>query len=283
MRTGIKAMLIGVAVFIAAAPLYAQRQQSLADRVSYLEQQIHGNAAQRAHTSELLEQLLQLRSEVQALRGAIERLEHENTQLKQSHQIQYLDIDSRLNRLEGTDSPPRAEQGASPTLPTPLSEMAQQPGGIVAHIATTPAVSSTIAEPIQTHNTIDERTAYNVAFDALKAGDYSQSTQLFLEFLQVHPDGTYTPNALYWLGESYYAAGDYSTAQTHFNALIQRYPAHDKAAGGLLKLGLSQLGQGNKQQAEEILAQVSSRFPGSDAARTAQERLQALNFNTVIR
>jgi len=274
MRIGIKMMLIGVAALIAAAPLPAQRQHSLAERVSSLEQQLQGSAAQRGQANnELLEQLLQLRSEVQALRGAIERLEHENNQLKQSNQIQYLDIDSRLNRLEGTDTPPRAEQRTSTPAP--------RPSGIVAGIASLPAQAerTTTSTPVAA----DERTAYNAAFEALKAGDYSQSAQLFLNFLQSHPDGTYAPNALYWLGESYYASGDYSMAQTQFNVLIQRYPAHDKAAGGLLKLGLSQLSQGNMQQAEEILAQVTARFPGSDAARMAQQRLQSLNLSSTIR
>jgi len=285
MLSGIKMMLIGAVALLATAPLHAQRQQSLAERVNSLEQHIHGSAAQRSQiNNELLEQLLQLRSEVQALRGAIERLEHENEQLKQSSHIQYLDIDSRLNRLEGTDTPPtppRAEQNALPPLPKAVSETSQapRPRGIVAGIATTPTQAQRSTAAV----VVDERSAYNAAFEALKAGDYRQSAQLFLDFLQSHPDGAYTPNALYWLGESYYATGDYPMAQTQFNVLIQRYPAHDKAAGGLLKLGLSQLSQGNRQQAEEILAQVTARFPGSDAARTAQQRLQTLTLNSVIR
>jgi len=286
MRISIKMMLMGVAVFIAATPLYAQRQHSLAERVSHLEQQIQGNTAQRGQANtELLEQLLQLRSEVQALRGAIERLEYENEQLKQSNRVQYLDIDSRLNRLEGIDTPPRAEQGTLPALPKALSEAPQRPSGIVAHIAATPTSTPTQPEHERTESqaTTDERAAYNLAFGVLKNGDYTQSAQLFLDFLQTHPNGTYAPNALYWLGESYYAAGDYATAQTQFGALIQRYPEHDKAAGGLLKLALSQLGQGNLQQAEEMLTQVTSRFPGSAAAKTAQERLQMLNLSSVIR
>jgi len=279
MRISIKMMLIGVAALLAAAPLPAQRQQSLAERVSSLEQQLQSSAAQRGQVNnELLEQLLQLRSEVQALRGAIEKLEHENEQLKHSSRIQYLDIDSRLNRLEGTDSPPRAEQGALSPLP---NQTPQRPNGIVAGITATPAQAERTTTSASAAT--DERTAYNLAFQALKTGDYGQSAQLFLDFLQTHPNGTYAPNALYWLGESYYAAGDYSMAQTQFNALIQRYPAHDKAAGGLLKLALSQLSQGNMQQAEEILAQVTTRFPGSDAARTAQERLQTLNLSSAIR
>ncbi|HBN53152.1 MAG TPA: tol-pal system protein YbgF [Stenotrophomonas sp.] len=129
----------------------------------------------------------------------------------------------------------------------------------------------------------DERATYNVAFDALKAGKYDESARLFQGFLEQYPDGVYTPNALYWLGESYYATRNFQLAEAQFRDLVARYPTHDKAAGGLLKLGLSQFGQGDAAKAEQTLEQVATRFPGSDAARTAQDRLQSIRLGQQIR
>ena len=131
--------------------------------------------------------------------------------------------------------------------------------------------------------TSDERTTYNVAFDALKAGKYDESARLFQGFLEQYPSGVYAPNALYWLGESYYATRNFQLAEAQFRDLVGRYPTHDKAAGGLLKLGLSQFGQGDAAKAEQTLAQVVTRFPGSDAARTAQDRLQSIRLGQQIR
>src|SRR3546814_19745188 len=91
--------------------------------------------------------------------------------------------------------------------------------------------------------TADERGDYEVAFNALKAGQYAESAQLFQDFLRAHPSGAYAPNAYYWLGESYYVTQNYALAQQQFQALIDRYPTHDKATGALLKVGLSQYGQ----------------------------------------
>ncbi|HCV97477.1 MAG TPA: tol-pal system protein YbgF, partial [Stenotrophomonas sp.] len=129
----------------------------------------------------------------------------------------------------------------------------------------------------------DERTTYNVAFNSLKAGNYEDSAQLFLSFLELYPNGVYTPNALYWLGESYYATRNFPLAEAQFRDLISRYPTHDKASGGLLKIGLSQYGEGKVDQAQATLEQVVSAYPGTDAARTAQDRLQSIRLGQQIR
>ena len=126
--------------------------------------------------------------------------------------------------------------------------------------------------------TQDERTSYNVAFDALKAGRYADATQYFLSFLELYPAGVYAPNALYWLGESYYVTQNYALAADQFRALLAQYPTHDKAAGALLKLGLCDYGLGKLPEAERTLAEVVAKYPGTDVARTADDRLRAIQL-----
>jgi tol-pal system protein YbgF len=89
---------------------------------------------------------------------------------------------------------------------------------------------------------MDERGAYTHAFEALKGGDYAESARRFRDFIAAHPAGQYAPNALYWLGESYYVTQNYALAGEQFQSLLDRYPAHDKAPGALLKLGLARYG-----------------------------------------
>ncbi|WP_313319910.1 tol-pal system protein YbgF [Stenotrophomonas sp.] len=270
MRISIKLMLAVAAALGAAAPAYAQRQ-SLADRVGALEAQANNSQA----NTDMLNQLQALRNEMQSLQGTIEQLQHENEQLKQRNRDQYLDLDGRLNRLEGGAGAPAGD--SAPVLPTAA--------------ATPPPAAATSNERAPTvrgdagslASAGDERAAYNVAFDALKAGNYADSAQLFQSFLELYPNAAYTPNALYWLGESFYATRNFKMAEAQFSDLVARYPTHDKAAGGLLKLGLSQFGEGNAAQAQQTLEQVVSRFPGSDAARTAQDRLQSIRLGQQLR
>ena len=125
---------------------------------------------------------------------------------------------------------------------------------------------------------MDERSAYNHAFEALKSGDYVESSRRFRDFLAVFPGGQYAPNAMYWLGESYYVTQNYALAADQFRALLAQYPTHDKAAGALLKLGLCDYGLGKLPEAERTLAEVVAKYPGTDVARTADDRLRAIQL-----
>ena len=254
------------AALVAAAPASAQRV-SLADRVAVLEQR----AADNRVNLDLLNQLTELRREVQALRSQVEELQQQNEQLKSTGRSQYLDLDGRLNRLEATGAPPATPEGAAePVGAAPAGGPADTP-------PTVHGDAGLIA------NAADERGAYDTAFAALKTGDYVQSAQLFQDFLRVYPEGVYAPNARYWLGESYYVTQNYEMAREQFQVLIDRYPTHDKAPGALLKIGLSQYGMRDLDGAEATLSQVSTRFPGTDAARTAEDRLHAIQLARVAR
>ncbi|MET0580601.1 MAG: tol-pal system protein YbgF [Pseudoxanthomonas sp.] len=267
-------LLIGTiiaAALVAAAPAHAQRQ-SLADRVAALETQ----AANDRGNTDLLNQMTQLRTELQEMRALVEQLQNENEQLKQTSKDQYLDLDGRLNRIEG---------GAVPTLPpspaTPAPAVAPPATGAAApSVERAPSVHGDVGAMAQS---VDERAAYNVAFDALKAGNYADAAQLFLSFLELYPNGSYTPNALYWLGESYYVTQNYQLAAQQFRTLLERYPTHDKASGSLLKLGLSEYGLGKVDEAERTLSDVVTRYPGSDVARTADDRLKSMQLGRSIR
>lgn len=268
MRFPIPASLLTVALLaVSAVPAHAQRQ-SLADRVASLEQQA---ASDRGNT-DLLNQVNQLRTEMQQLRELLEQLQNENEQLKQRNRDQYLDLDGRLNRLEGGAPAP----AAVPSAAASVAPAATTP----APVERAPSVHGDVGAMAQSG---DERAAYNVAFDALKDGNYADAAQLFLSFLELYPNGTYTPNALYWLGESYYVTQNYQLAGQQFGTLLQRYPTHDKASGALLKLGLAEYGLGKVDEAERTLADVIAKYPGSDVARTADDRLRSIQLGRSIR
>ncbi|WP_460711647.1 tol-pal system protein YbgF [Lysobacter terrae] len=255
-----------LAASVASAPAYAQRV-SLADRVAALEARAANNQA----NVDLLNQLTQLRSEVQALRAQVEELQQQNQQLQSTTKAQYVDLDDRLNRLEGTG--PAVPGSTPPAAVPPAKPVTSAPAPAVQDKA--PAVygdKGTLAQGA------GERASYDAAFNALKAGQYVQSATLFQDFLQQYPNGSYTPNALYWLGESYYVTQNYALAQEQFQALLDRYPTHDKAPGALLKVGLSQYGARQYDAAQRTLSQVTSRYPGTDAARTAADRLNAIQL-----
>jgi len=253
----------------AAAPASAQRM-SLADRIAVLEQQASHNQA----NVDLLRQVNQLKDEVQALRAQIEELTNQQEQAAQSSRAQYLDLDGRLERIEGGGTAINPQASAAPTTAPRAGASVSAPPAMAAQ-DTAPAIygdAGTLARGL------GEREAYDAAFVALRGADYASSARLFQAFLATHPDGAYAPNALYWLGESYYVTQNYQLAQRQFEALLERYPTHDKAPGAMLKVGLSQLGQQQLDAAERTLDEVARRYPGTDAARVASDRLGAIQL-----
>jgi tol-pal system protein YbgF len=263
-----------------AAFAQAQRAPSLADRVARLEQQ----AAAGQGSTDLVNQIEQLKTELRDQRGMIEDLQHQLEQLRQAGRTQYLDLDGRLQRLEGTAAP--ANGGAASPPPTPATPAAAGPSPAGA-APTAPAVVAADAPPTiygdsgAQARVQDEASAYDAALGKLKAGDYAASARAFQDFLQAFPNGVYAPNALYWLGESYYVTQNYTLALAQFQAVLARYPTSDKAPGALLKVGLSQYGLQQFPAARAAFEQVMQRYPGSDLARTANDRLRAMQLDAV--
>src|SRR5690606_4586058 len=270
----IAAPVVVAAALVAAAPASAQRM-SLAERVALLEQQAGNNQA----TMDLLRQVNMLKDEVVALRAQVEELTHQQQQARESARVQYLDLDGRLNRLEGGAAPATdgsgevLELGGTPETGEPSADAGAGVVGAPADPA--PVVHG---DPGAMDALEGEREAYDAAFAALRAGKYDESARQFNSFLGYYPDGAFAPNALYWLGESYYVTQNYQLVLQQFRQLLERFPTHDKAPGALLKVGLSQQGLQQLDAAERTLAEVSSRYPGTDAARIAEDRLGAIRL-----
>jgi len=248
------AILLPLVAMLLASPLAMAQRASLADRVAALEARGAGDQNGVA----LVNQVSALQAEVQALRGQLEELQQQLEQARQSQRVQYLDLSGRLDRLEGGPPAPAA---------------ASQPGEPVA-VATPPVALP--APPVAVAQ--DEQGAYAHAFEALKSGDYVESARRLRDFLAAYPAGQLAPNAIYWLGESYYVTQNYALAADQFRALLDRYPANDKAPGALLKLGLAQSGLRQNEAAMATLRQVAQRYPGSDAARIADDRLRSMQL-----
>ncbi len=265
------------AALVAAASASAQRA-SLAERVERLEAQTASQNNAQANM-ETLNRLNALQQEVASLRGLVEQLQNENAQLKQGNREQYVDLDSRLSRLEGgagTAGAPAApatsaaQPAATPenTPAAPVAETgAEPPRGVVADVANgAPAA----ADPA------GERPMYDSAFQALRDGEYAEASRRFQAYLEAYPAGTLAPNAWYWLGESYYVTQNYDVALQAFQSLLQTFADSAKAPDALLKAGYCEFELGRSDVGEKTLRDVVARYPGSDAARLAQSRLRSL-------
>lgn len=276
-----------VAAVCVSGSVYAQSRLSLAERVEQLERQVQGSGDSN-NVSELMLRIQELQSEVQSLRGLVETQSFEIENLKKRQRDQYVDLDSRLQRLEGgmtVPARPTTSQPVEATAPEQLN--ADEPTPSLAPdttVMTTPSVpanAETVGGAVASTATAtpEEKLAYETAFEALKQGRYAESSQLFSAFLQQHPDGEYAANATYWLGESYYVTQNYQIALETFQSLLSRFPDSRKAPDGLLKVGYCQYELGDTERAAGTLNEVVSRYPDTPVARLAQGRLRALRLD----
>lgn len=123
--------------------------------------------------------------------------------------------------------------------------------------------------PRQTAQTAQkgEEAAYQAALKAARAGRTAEGIKMFRNFLQKYPNGKYTANADYWIGECLYAQGKYQDALSQFQNINSSFPRHHKNADALLKAGMSLTKIGDNSGAQQKYRQLLSEFPNSDAAK----------------
>jgi tol-pal system protein YbgF len=292
--------VLGAAALVAAASSSAFAQGgrlSLAERVERLERQEQQGGQSG---TDLVNQLTELRSEIQSLRGMVEQQTFKIEELEKRNRDQYLDLDARIKGMQGvasgtgapimdpeaappvaqapapdgtfTDVPPMDPAATSPSgaVMEPPEVRAPIDGGATTGQAPEPGIIQSTADPMA------ERAAYESAFDSLKEGRYAEAARRFQSFLEQYPSGEYSPNAQYWLGESYYVTQNYQIALEAFQRLLTQFPSSNKAPDALLKVGYCHYELRQWAQAESTLNQVVQQYPDTTVARLAQGRLRAL-------
>lgn len=285
---GLLAAALVAAVGVPAAR--AQERASLADRVTALEQQ-----QQRSDqgTLNLVNQIQNLQGQLRDMQGQIEELQHKLQESDQRQKDQYVDLDSRLSRLEGNHpagaaagiAPAAAASTASapPPLNVPSAPAASAPSPARAVPAPQPALAAAaVPAPAAApaNPAVAEQTAYDHAFQALRDGDYAEAARRFRAFMAQYPDGPLAPNAAYWLGESYYVTQNFQVSLQTFQSLLARYPGSPKAPDALLKVGYCQYELKQWAAARATLEAVAAKYPNTTVAHLAEGRLRAIRLQT---
>jgi tol-pal system protein YbgF len=125
-------------------------------------------------------------------------------------------------------------------------------------------------------NPAEEQAAYEKALAILREGRYAEAVMAFNQFLANYPNGTYSDNAYYWLGETYYVTRDFDHALATFNTLVESYPQSSKLAGAKLKIGYIYYEKHDWKEARQILKGLVDAYPGTTEARLAEDRLQRM-------
>jgi len=220
--------------------------------------------------SELFYQIQVLQQEVQELRGLVEEQAYHLNRLARDQQEQYIDLDRRVAGLTTGGVTAGAVSGA---LPSASEHSGASASGAIPSGA---AVSTTTGGAAATTAGVGERDAYQLAFDQMKGRKFDESIASFNRMIVEYPNGQYTPNAFYWLGELYLAQQNTEQARQSFMQVVNLYPDHPKVPDTLYKLGVAYHRLGDNTRAMDFFGQVQSRYPQSSAAGLAASYAQEI-------
>lgn len=222
------------------------RQQFEAERKTTEERlaRAEASAADRGAMIELSSQIEALRGEIARMRGQIEVLTNQ-AEVGEGRQKQlYLDIDTRLRKLEQA----REQQAAAPDKP--------------------PAPADTEPSPA-------EAKAYQAALDQFKLGNYSLAVAAMQGFLVTYPSSPLAANAQYWIGMAHSGQRDYKSSIAAQRKLLAAWPDSPKAPDAMLSIASAQETMGERAAARKTLEELIAKYPGSSSATSAKQRLAA--------
>ena len=224
-----------------------------------------GAAAQASASqlSQMYQQMQQLQREVMELRGVVEEQGYRIRKLEKQRIEDYQNLDRRLQ-----------EQGAGGAAPRPVQE-SKAPSSAAAETAAVAAGGAAGAAAAKSGGS-SEREAYQAAFQLLKQQDFKRAEQAFSRFVADYPNGRYSANAYYWLGELYLTGNNLSQARDTFRILVSRYPSFRKTPESSFKLAKIYHQLGDATAAETLLTRIAADYRTSspETAKAASEYLQ---------
>ena len=220
----------------------SENQRQVAEQLKKLEAALAG-ASDRSALIQLATQVETLSNEMARMRGQLEVLGNQAETADRRSKDLYLDIDTRLRKLEQT-----REQASSPDKPAAQVEAEASQG---------------------------ETRAYQAALDQFKLGNYALAVSAMQGFLVTYPNSKLAPNAQYWVGMAHSGQRDYKAAIAAQRKLLAAWPDSEKASDAMLSIASSQETMGDRKSAQKTLEDVIAKYPKSSAAASAKQRLNA--------
>ncbi|UCH46814.1 MAG: tol-pal system protein YbgF [Betaproteobacteria bacterium] len=223
---------------------------------------------------QLMNQLEGLNRELNKLRGKVEELSNSIRNADKRQKDMYLDLDTRLRRLESSNTEildeTKKTTGTLSDLQTRVERLEQS------------AATGSIPSPVTSASPDDRETnlavlrAYEAAMAKYRAGEYQDAIAAFQHVAQQYPQHPLAVNAQYWTGDAYYQLRAYRNAIDAQKELIAKYPNSAKAADAMLNMGSAFIGLEDAPAARDTWEKLIATYPDSRAAKNAQERLKRL-------
>ncbi len=121
-----------------------------------------------------------------------------------------------------------------------------------------------------------EKRDFEAALAVFRSGKFPEAATAFGNFVRQYPQSGYVPSARFWLGNAQYATRDYKEAINNFKSLLAAAPDHARAPEAALSIANCQIELKDTKAARKTLEDLLRVYPQSEAAAAAKERLARL-------
>jgi tol-pal system protein YbgF len=266
--------------------------------------QVESEGANRG-VVQLLNRMEGLNGDLNRLRGQIEVLTNDINNAQKRQRDMYVDLDTRLRRMEQQSAAARKDQEALPALEERVRKLEQAAAGLTtipapvasaAAAAAPPGAATTVSAPadppaaptaaaaqpslpparLSAVDAVAIQRAYDNAYSNYRISDYHGAIRGFDGFLKTYPKHQLAPNAQYWIGESHFHMHDYRAAIEAQRRLLGTYPDSAKVPDALLIIGTAESNMGDNGAARKTFEELIARYPSTESAEKAKARLAKL-------
>ena len=170
-------------------------------------------------------------------------------------------LNDRIARLEEERTAPAPAPAPSPQVSRPSAPLVAAPEPAQGALA-----NAKIADD------------YRKAIMSYGRGAYAEARAAFQGVLDADPTGDLADNALFWIGETYFAARDYNNALRYYTRVTTDFADQNKAPDALYKTAVVYEKTSDLALARKTLQQVIERYPYSSSASMAKQVLQRIKY-----
>ncbi len=201
-------------------------------------------------------QLESLKAEIAKIRGQLEVLAYEVEATQKRQKDFYVDLDSRLRKIEG---------------PIPTDSGTSADGNTGAAGAAGSAASANSAAPA---DPAAENADYEAAVNALKGSKFKVAADGFAAFMKKYPDSSLQASAHYWAAYAHAQLREHARAAELFGKFAAGWPADDRVPGALESQIASLETLKDIKGARSATELLANKYPNSDAGKRAKLKLK---------
>ena len=206
----------------------------------------------------LFEKLNKLEEEIANLSNNLDQNTYELQRIEDANQLRYMDLDKRIHQLE--------------TLILLSNEDDNQD-----QIASGDIDENPLSDLIANDESEEEFLLWSNSLKLIENSRYSEAAENLRLLILSFPQGEYSIEAYFYLGDIYFQQQMYQDSIETFNSLLINFPENNRTPETIFKLGLNFLRLEDEIAAISNFNNVIQNYPESSAAILSEEELVKLN------